>query len=115
MSERKDIYQQITNRIIQQLENGVCPWLRPWDTKGLPVRPTRSNGEPYRGINVLVLWDAASQAGYSSPYWCTFKQALAMKACVKKGERGTFVVYAGSMEKTEQSDSGEDVERRTRF
>ncbi|GHD21274.1 ArdC family protein [Tianweitania populi] len=115
MSERKDIYQQITNRIIQQLENGVRPWLRPWETNGLPVRPTRSTGEPYRGINVLVLWDAASQAGYSSPYWFTFKQALALNACVKKGERGTFVVYAGSMEKTEQSETGEDIERRIPF
>ena len=63
MSERKDVYQQITNRIIEQLENGVRPWLRPWDTNGFPVRPTRSTGEPYLVINVLVLWDAASQAG----------------------------------------------------
>ncbi len=58
MSERKDIYQQITNRIIQQLENGVRPWLRPWDANSLPVLLTQSTDKPSRGINVLILMHA---------------------------------------------------------
>ena len=114
-TQRRDIYQEITNKIIEQLENGKRPWLCPWESAGgLPI-PTRSTGEPYQGINVLLLWSAAADAGYNSPYWFTFKQAQALKANVRKGEKGTTVVYAGAIERTETDDNGDEHESRIPF
>ena len=47
----------------------------------------------YRGINALALWAAAEERGSASPFWLTFKQALALNAAVRKGERGSFIVF----------------------
>jgi antirestriction protein ArdC len=55
--------------------------------------PRRANGIPYRGINTLALWAAAEECGFASPYWFTFKQALAVNAAVRKGERGSYIVF----------------------
>ena len=63
---RVDVYTRVTDRIIEQLSRGVKPWLKPWNAEhaaGRITRPLRSNGEPYRGINVLILWDAAETHG----------------------------------------------------
>jgi antirestriction protein ArdC len=54
----------------------------------------RANGIPYQGINVLMLWSEAIEKYYASPVWMTFKQALGLKANVRKGEHGSLVVYA---------------------
>jgi antirestriction protein ArdC len=50
----------------------------------------RGNGVPYQGINVLMLWSAAIEKGYTAPIWMTFKQALELKAHVRKGEQGSL-------------------------
>ena len=50
----------------------------------------RGNGIPYQGINVLMLWSAAIEKGYAAPIWMTFKQALDLKANVRKGEHGSL-------------------------
>ena len=80
MSETKtDIYSRITNRIVADLEQGVRPWHQPWNADhaaGRIVRPLRSNGLPYKGINVVMLWSAAVTKGHASPLWLTFRQAL---------------------------------------
>ncbi|MCM0753587.1 hypothetical protein DEA98_29180 (plasmid) [Brucella pseudogrignonensis] len=68
-SPRRDVYQEITNKIIAMLEEGKRPWLQPWqDGEGVASFPIRSTGEPYRGINVLLLWSEAADKGYNSPY-----------------------------------------------
>ena len=80
---RTDVYEQITNQIVVELERGVRPWLKPWNAEhavGRITRPLRSNGIPYQGINVLMLWSAAIEKGYAAPVWMTFKQALELKA-----------------------------------
>ena len=74
------------------------------------TRPLRSNGIPYRGINVLMLWSEAMTKGFSAPIWLTFKQALELNAHVKKGEKGSLVVYASKVTRTEiDGDSGEET------
>ena len=73
-TNRTDVYTTITNQIVAQLENGVRPWHQPWQAghpAGSVSRPLRSNGVPYRGINVLVLWLTGFERGYSSPLWKT--------------------------------------------
>jgi antirestriction protein ArdC len=105
MTPKPDIYSRITDRIVAQLEAGVRPWQKPWNSEhaaGRITRPLRSHGEPYRGINVLVLWDAAEQAGYSCPIWLTFKQAIDFGGNVKKGEKSTSVVYASTFTKKQE-------------
>src|SRR5579864_9031983 len=116
--ERQDVYTRITNRIVADLEQGVRTWMKPWNagnTGGRITRPLRHNGVPYSGINILMLWASSIEQGFSSPSWMTFKQALELNACVRKGEKGSLVVYANSITKTEHNDAGEDVEREIHF
>lgn len=120
MSEdRKDIYQRVTDAIVCELEKGVRPWLKPWNAEhaaGRITRPLRANGIPYRGINVLMLWGAAAESGYVAPMWLTYKQAQELGAQVRKGEKGSLVVYANTITRTEQDEAtGEDLEREIPF
>lgn len=120
MSEdRKDIYQRVTDSIVAELEKGVRPWLKPWNAEhaaGRITRPLRANGIPYRGINVLMLWASATERGYSAPLWLTYKQAQELGAQVRKGEKGSLVVYADTITRTEQDETtGEDLEREIPF
>ncbi|WP_300016393.1 zincin-like metallopeptidase domain-containing protein [uncultured Roseobacter sp.] len=115
---KKDIYQKVTNKIIADLKQGELTWLKPWsagNTDGRIIKPLRHNGQPYNGINVLMLWGAAVDCGFVSPHWMTFKQAKQMGAHVKKGERGNLVVYANTITKTEEQENGEEEERKIPF
>lgn len=112
---RADVYERITAQIVAALEAGTRPWLKPWAGNGIPTRPLRQNGIPYRGINTVLLWMETAAKGYGSPFWLTYKQAAAMGAHVRKGEKSALVVYAGAIERTEQAESGEDIERRIPF
>ena len=114
-TSRHDVYERVTARIIEQLEQGTRPWMQPWGGGGTPVRPLRHNGVPYRGINTVLLWMEMHARGYSSPYWITYRQAQELGAQVRKGEKSALVVYAGAIERTETDDSGEDIERRIPF
>lgn len=113
---RKDCYTEITNAILADLENGIHPWVRPWEPgAGTPCRPLRNTGEPYRGINVLWLWSVAARRGYRSPYWFTYKQAVDLGAYVRKGEKSSPVVYSSLYLKTEDDDAREPEEKRIPF
>ena len=115
---RKDVYTRVTDRIISDLEQGIRTWMKPWSVEhaaGKIRRPLRHNGTPYRGMNILLLWGAAMEKGYSAPHWMTYKQALEFDAHVRKGEESSLVVYANSFTRTETNDKGEDVEREIPF
>ena len=116
---RTDVYQKITDQIVSELEKGVRPWLKPWNAEhaaGRITRPLRGNGIPYQGINVLMLWSAAMEKGFSAPIWMTFKQAQEFKAHVRKGEQGSLVVYADKIIRTETDvDTGEESEHAIPF
>lgn len=108
-SQEKDLYARITQKIIDDLEKGELTWRKPWSSENLSanvMRPLRCNDVPYTGINTIMLWASAAERGYSSPYWMTFKQAADMKAHVKKGEKGSPVVYADVIEKEEINTEG---------
>jgi antirestriction protein ArdC len=116
---RTDIYQRVTDSIVSQLEQGVTPWLKPWNAEhaaGRITRPLRGNLVPYQGINVLMLWVEAVERGFAAPIWMTFKQALELGAHVRKGEKGSLVVYASSITRTETDEaSGQEEEREIPF
>jgi len=114
---RRDLYQDITTRIVADLERGVRPWMKPWSATHVsgPLLPLRHNGTPYRGVNVLLLWGAGMAGGYTATTWMTFRQALELGGHVRKGERGSLVVYADRITKTEEGSNGEDIERSIPF
>jgi antirestriction protein ArdC len=99
-ADRSSLYQEITDKIIAELEQGRVPWVQPWSSMaacpaaplGLPKNAT--TGRAYTGINVLILWMACTERGFSGQNWLTFRQALKIGAHVRKGERGTTVVFA---------------------
>ena len=95
--ERASLYAEITTRIIAELEAGRLPWVQPWggaDTASLGLPRNASSGRTYSGINVLILWGAVFAGGFSGQTWLTYRQAQALGGNVRKGERGTTVVYA---------------------
>lgn len=74
------------------------PWVQPWGAAGarapLAMPKSAATGRQYRGINVLILWSSAIKNGFADQSWLTFRQALSLGGQVRKGERGTTVVYA---------------------
>lgn len=111
-----DIYTSITNRIVAMLEKGEMPWHCPWKKKtGNISRPLRSNGIPYSGVNVLQLWLSAMDQGFSNPYWMTFNQIKELGGCVKKGSKGTQVVYASTFEKNGEDSEGNEITQKIPF
>ena len=112
---RQDVYTRVTDRIVADLEQGVRPWTKPWSAEhaaGKITRPLRHNGVPYSGINILMLWSAAMAGGFAAPIWMTFKQALELNAHVRKGEKGSLVVYANSITRKETDDTTGDEQMR---
>jgi antirestriction protein ArdC len=96
--DRTNFYDDITNKIIAQLEAGRFPWVQPWGTPSaktqLALPKNASTNRAYSGINVLILWGEVIEKAYTGQSWLTFRQALALGGHVRKGERGTTVVYA---------------------
>lgn len=76
MVSKRDIYAEVRDKILDQLEQGVVPWRRPWTRAEFPVN--LKSESPYRGINIFLLGMAGQKADYDSPYWVTFNQAMEM-------------------------------------
>jgi antirestriction protein ArdC len=96
--DRTSLYQEITDRIIAELEVGRVPWVQPWGTAAakatLEMPKNAATQRRYSGINVLILWGAVVDRGFAGQSWLTFRQALGLGGNVRKGEHGTTVVYA---------------------
>ena len=87
----RDLYQEVTDRIIEQLEQGVAPWVRPWraDARSGGMPYNAISGKAYRGINVALLYSNL----YPETGWMTYKQASDVGANVRKGEKGSMIVF----------------------
>jgi antirestriction protein ArdC len=111
---RTDLYTRVTDAILVDLEKGVRPWLQPWNAghaAGPVSRPLRATGQSYKGINVLMLWSAAITNNFAAPIWMTFKQAKELNGTVRKGSKGSLVVYADRIARTEIGEDGQENER----
>jgi antirestriction protein ArdC len=94
---RVNLYDEVTARIVSELEAGRLPWVQPWGASGgiAPGLPRNAlTARNYSGVNVLILWGAVIEHGWSSQSWLTFRQAQEAGGCVRKGEHGVTVVYA---------------------
>ena len=115
---RSNLYDDITDKIIAELEEGRLPWVQPWGTAAakapLAMPRNAATARQYSGINVLILWGAVVQHGYPTQHWLTFRQALSLGGNVRKGERGTTVVYADRFtpedEKRRAFNAGEEAQ-----
>jgi antirestriction protein ArdC len=109
---KRDVYAEILDGIISQLEKGCAPWRQPWRTdvaaEGPHVPHNAATGRRYNGINILQLWAAAAARGYASHGWLTFKQARELGGTVRKGETGTPVVYWAPKERRTVNDAGQE-------
>jgi antirestriction protein ArdC len=106
-TSQTDIYALVTNKILSDLEKGNLTWRKPWNSDhlaGQVMLPLRWNNIPYSGINTIMLWGTAAEKEYQLPHWMTFDQAIKLKANVRKGEKGTQVVYADKLVKEEEKD-----------
>ncbi len=111
---RPSLYEDVTARIVADLEAGTFPWAQPWgqpqgQSRGQPpgqswgaspknaalgLPRNAATGKPYSGINVLILWGQLFDKGFASQNWLTFRQALSLGGMVRKGEHCVSVCYA---------------------
>ncbi len=114
--DRASLYTEITDTIIKEMEAGRVPWAQPWKAAKAPLAMPKNaaTNRAYSGINVLILWDAVIKHGFPSQGWLTFRQALSLGGNVRKGERGTTVVYADRFvpdgEKKRARETGDDAQ-----
>lgn len=97
-AEKPNLYDEVTARVVAELEAGRAPWVQPWGTPeaktglGLPVNAL--TGRAYSGVNVLILWRHVMRAGFATQTWLTYRQAQEMGGHVMKGERGVTACHA---------------------
>lgn len=113
-TEKKDIYQRITNKIVEAIEAGAPSYKMPWRTSGniahSPINAVSKRA--YRGINILALWALSQERGYNSGTWATYKQWQELGAQVRKGEKSANVVFWKFID--EESNASESVETSSR-
>jgi len=110
---KRDLYSEVTSRILAELETGAAPWVKPWSASPGRNHPhNAASGRPYSGCNVVLLWMAAQQRGWTEPRYVTFKQALELGGNVRKGEHGTKVYFVKRLE-VRDKDAGPDDDPRT--
>lgn len=91
----ESLYETVTANILAELEAGAIPWLQNWKPSSGGLLPANAiTKRSYSGINIPILWYTAKARQYERHLWLTFQQALAAGANVRKGERGTHVVFA---------------------
>jgi antirestriction protein ArdC len=98
----RNLYDEVTARILTQLEAGTPPWVREWKSIGRGNVPMNAvTHRPYSGCNVVMLW----MAGYPTNRYVTFKQALEVGGSVRNGEHGTKVYFVSTFEKKQDDDN----------
>ncbi len=108
------IYEDVTAKIIEQLEMGVAPWRKPWTGGNTQMPRNAVSNRPYSGINVWLLWLASEANGWSSGRWATYRAWNRIGGHVNRGEKGTKVTYWNvSDKKTVDPDTnGKQTEKR---
>jgi antirestriction protein ArdC len=109
---KRDLYAEVSTRIIVELECGAAPWIKPWSaTAGMNTPCNAATNRPYSGCNVVLLW-MAQQAGYRTPRYLTFKQALELGGHVRKGEHGTKVYFVKQLQVRDKDADDDAAETR---
>lgn len=104
----KDIYQEVTDAVIEQMEKGKLVWRCGWSGSGLPSNVT--TGVCYRGWNVFWLNFHTMMKGYATPQYLTFKQALDLGGNIRRGEKGVKIIYWATIQVGSTDDSLVDAD-----
>ena len=108
---KRDLYAEVSTRIVAELERGAAPWVKPWSaTAGANTPCNAVSNRPYSGCNIVLLWLAAN-AGYRTPRYLTFKQALDLGGNVRKGEHGTKVYFVKQLQVRDKNADDEAATR----
>ena len=107
------IYNEVTDKIIKELESGAIPWVKPWHSDSSADINITTKQE-YNGINRFILSFTSQMSGYVTPYWASFKQWNEMGSPVKKGEKGTKICFFTPVVKESINSSG-NVEKSAYF
>lgn len=105
---RRDIREEVTQTVIRQLEAGTVPWRKSWrggEGPALQIPRNLVTGNRYRGVNVVLLWCAALEKGLPTHEWASFLQWKSKGESVRRGEKGSMVVYFDTVER--EDDDGE--------
>jgi len=102
------IYEEVTAKIIGQLETGVAPWRKPWAAGSMEMPRNAASNRPYTGINVWLLL----LSGHKSGLWATYRAWSRLGGHVKRGERGTKVTYWNVTDDETESDAGGKPKKR---
>lgn len=103
----RDFYQEVTDRIVHELEIGTVPWVKPWSGTGFSLPCNAVTNRPYSGINLLLFF-LASDRGWKSARFLTYKQTKQVGGSVKKGEHGTTVVFVKRIDVKDRSPDAAD-------
>lgn len=101
-----DVYAQVTNQIITELEKGAAPWIKPWRADGSADRNLVSK-KAYQGVNRLLLGMSSMVNGFDRPEWATYKQFAEAGAQVSKGEKATHIVFFKPIAGKQNAETGE--------
>ena len=107
---KRDIYVEVTERMMEALENGMVPWRKPWTSMG--AHRNLITGREYRGINVFLTALSAMRGGFVRPQWLTMKQANTLGGRVRAGQKGTMVIFWKPDVYVRRNEAGEDEELR---
>src|SRR4029077_8428824 len=108
---KRDLYGEVSARIISELERGAAPWVKPWSaTPGQNMPQNAVTNRPYSGCNVILLWLARNR-GWTMPRFLTFKQANEAGGHVRKGEHGTKVYFVKQLQVKDEN-GGDDADTR---
>ncbi len=104
----RNLYELVTQKIVDSLKEGVVPWRKPWRTnRSLPSNAVTS--KPYRGVNVLLL----GLGPYEDHRWLTFRQAKELGGKVRPGEKSTMVVFWKYWQKEDEAEGSDSPKRKT--
>src|SRR2546421_1596578 len=104
---KRDLYAEVSTRIVAELEAGAAPWVKPWSaTPGANTPCNAVSNRPYSGCNVVLLW-MAQAAGYRTPRFLTFKQAVELGGNVRKGEHGTKIYFVKQLQVQDNGGAGD--------
>lgn len=107
---KRDLYAEVSARIITELEQGAAPWVKAWSaTAGANTPCNAVTNRPYSGCNVILLW-LARDRGWPTPRFLTFKQAIEAGGNVRKGEHGTKVIFVKQLQI--KDDNGDEADTR---
>ena len=99
-----DLYETITQQILEMLEGGTVSWRSPIMGRGTAEHPkSMTTGKPYRGVNIFLLAFTAYAKGYQSAHWLTFKKAISRGGNVRKGEKASMIVFFKQYDATDKA------------